>query len=41
MLIIEEKLKVILINFGHETFKIEKGSRIAQMVLCPVVKAEF
>ena len=35
------ELKIILINFGHETFKIEKGSRIAQMVLCPVVKAKF
>jgi len=35
------ELKIILINFGHETFKIEKGSRIAQMVLCPVEKVEF
>ena len=35
------ELKIILINFGHETFKIEKGSRIAQMVLCPVEKAKF
>ena len=35
------ELKIILINLGHKTFKIEKGSRIAQMVLCPVVKAKF
>ncbi len=35
------ELKIILINLGHETFKIEKGFRIAQMVLCPVVKAKF
>jgi len=33
------ELKVILINLGKENFKIEKGLRIAQMVLCPVVKA--
>jgi|TARA_B100001063_G_C16590336_1_gene465332 dUTP pyrophosphatase len=33
------ELKVILINLGEKEFKIEKGLRIAQMVLCPVVKA--
>ena len=33
------ELKVILINLGEKIFKIEKGSRIAQMVLCPVTKA--
>ena len=33
------ELKVILVNLGKENFKIEKGIRIAQMVLCPVVKA--
>ena len=35
------ELKVILINLGQETFKIEKGFRIAQMVLSPVVQAKF
>ena len=35
------ELKVILINLGQETFKIEKGFRIAQMVLCPIIKAEI
>ena len=35
------ELKVILINFGENTFKVEKGLRIAQMILCPVVKATF
>ena len=35
------ELKVILINLGQETFKIEKGLRIAQMVLSPVVQAKF
>jgi dUTP pyrophosphatase len=33
------ELKVILINLGEKSFKIEKGLRIAQMVLCPVIKA--
>ena len=35
------ELKVILINLGNKTFVVERGSRIAQMVLCPVVKAKF
>ena len=35
------ELKVILINLGNKTFVVEKGTRIAQMVLCPVVKAKF
>ena len=33
------EIKVILINLGDEVFTIEKGSRIAQMVLCPITKA--
>ena len=33
------EIKVILINHGKNVFKIEKGLRIAQMVLCPVIKA--
>ena len=33
------ELKVILINHSNKTFIVEKGLRIAQMVLCPVVKA--
>ena len=33
------ELKIILINHGVKKFKIEKGLRIAQMVLCPIVKA--
>ncbi len=32
-------MKVILINLGEKKFKIENGLRIAQMVLCPVIKA--
>ena len=35
------EIKVILINHGNESFKIEKGFRIAQMVVCPVVQAKL
>ncbi len=33
------ELKVILINLGDKNFEIERGLRIAQMVLCPIIKA--
>tara|TARA_B100001057_G_scaffold486182_1_gene566945 strand:- start:2136 stop:2576 length:441 start_codon:yes stop_codon:yes gene_type:complete len=33
------ELKVILINLSDTAFIVEKGLRIAQMVLCPVIKA--
>ena len=33
------ELKVILVNLSDKVFVVEKGLRIAQMVLCPVVKA--
>ena len=35
------ELKVILINLSDKTFVVEGGTRIAQMVLCPIVKAKF
>ena len=35
------ELKVILINLSNKTFVVEQGARIAQMVLCPIVKANF
>lgn len=35
------EVKVILINHGQEDFIIKDQERIAQFVLCPVVKAEF
>ena len=35
------EIKVILINLGQESFKIEKGLRIAQMVVCPVMQAQL
>ena len=34
------EIKVILINLSEKTFIVEKGARIAQMVLCPIVKAQ-
>ena len=35
------ELKVILINLSDKIFVVEKGLRIAQMVVCPVVKAKL
>ena len=35
------EIKVILINLGNEKFRINPNDRIAQMVLCPVIKAEL
>ena len=35
------ELKVILINLSAKSFLVENGARIAQMVLCPVVKANL
>ena len=34
------EIKVILINLGKKKFVLEKGTRIAQMVLCPIAKAK-
>ena len=35
------EIKVILINLSKKTFGIKSGDRIAQIVVCPVTKAEF
>lgn len=35
------ELKIILINHGDESFAIERGDRIAQLVLAPVVQAAW
>ena len=35
------EVKVILINLSNKSFIVEKGLRIAQMVVCPVVKAKL
>ena len=34
------EVKVVLINLGREAFTIERGMRIAQMVIAPVVRVE-
>src|SRR6187431_2923566 len=34
-------VQIVLINLGHEPFLIEPLSRIAQLVICPVVQAEL
>ena len=35
------EIKVILINHSNKVFVIEKGLRIAQMVVCPIVQAQL
>ena len=35
------EIKVILINLGKYTFEINKNDRIAQMIICPIIKAEL
>jgi dUTP pyrophosphatase len=35
------EVKIILINHGQETFQIKDQDRIAQLVLAPVVQADF
>ena len=35
------EVKVILINLSKKPFGIKSGDRIAQIVVCPVTKAEF
>ena len=35
------ELKVILINLGKETFTVNKGDRIAQIVAAPVTRSQF
>lgn len=35
------EIRVILINMSHESFQIQPGDRIAQMVIVPVLKAEL
>tara|TARA_B100000902_G_C26481912_1_gene515183 strand:- start:70 stop:510 length:441 start_codon:yes stop_codon:yes gene_type:complete len=34
------EIKIILINLGDKSFIVQKGLRVAQMVLCPVIKAK-
>ena len=35
------EVKIILVNLGLETVEIKDQDRIAQLVLCPVVQADF
>ena len=35
------EVKVILVNLGEDPFEIERGMRIAQMVIAPVTQASF
>ena len=35
------EVKIILINHGQENFEIKDQDRIAQLVLCPVIQAQF
>lgn len=35
------ELKVLLINFGTEDFTVERGMRVAQLVIAPVTRAHF
>lgn len=35
------EVKVLLINHGEEAFTIKHGERIAQMIIAPIVQAEF
>jgi len=35
------ELKVILINLGDEPFTVQRGDRVAQLVLAPVVQAAW
>lgn len=35
------EIKVLLINLGAEAVRFDKGDRIGQMVICPVMRAEW
>lgn len=35
------EIQVILYNTGDTSFRVERGTRIAQLVIAPVVKAQF
>jgi len=35
------EIKVILINHGKDIFQIKKNDRIAQMIVCPIIKVEL
>ena len=35
------EIKIILINLGKDVFQINKNDRIAQMIVCPIIKVEL
>ncbi|MBL8059466.1 MAG: dUTP diphosphatase [Chthonomonas sp.] len=35
------EINVLVVNFGEESYTIEIGDRIAQLVICPVARAEW
>ena len=35
------EIKIILINLSKKSFVVKSGDRVAQMILCPVVKAKL
>ena len=35
------EIKIILINLGKDVFEIKKNDRIAQMIVCPIIKVEL
>ena len=35
------EVKIILINLSKKSFVVKSGDRIAQMILCPVIKAKL
>ena len=35
------EIKVLLINLGQKVFKVDRGLRIAQMVVCPIIQARI
>ena len=35
------EIKIILINLSNKSFLVNSGDRVAQMVLCPIIKAKF
>ena len=35
------EIKIILINFSKKSFVVKSGKRVAQMILCPVVKGKL
>ena len=35
------EIRVILVNHGHDNFRVERGDRIAQLVIAPVVRVQW